>query len=68
MAPQGVVWLRITVDAQGVPLRGEPVSGDPILFEASLKSVLKWRWDSPLDHGHPAPFTFLVGVDFHRDR
>lgn len=63
----GVVWLRVTVDAEGMPISAVPLNGNPLLHQECIRTAMKWRWDSPLKHGHEAPYSFRLGFDFKQD-
>jgi TonB family protein len=61
---QGTVTLNIEVGADGKVEHVEPVSGPPILMQASIDAVLQWAYKPTLLNGQPVGVTTTVDVNF----
>ena len=57
---QGVVKLRVTVEADGSPHSIETIGGNPVLVKAAQDAVLRWKWVPG-----PKPTKEIVELRFH---
>jgi protein TonB len=62
---QGVVLLGATIDAKGNIADLKVLQGDPILAEASIDSVKKWKYRPYLLNGEPVEVVTTIKVQFH---
>ena len=61
---QGVVILEATVSAQGHVQSVRVLRANPLLQDAAVRAVKKWRYDPLLLNGTPTPFVLTVTVSF----
>lgn len=61
---QGLVSVDLTVSGSGAVLKAKPVSGNPILMQAALDAVLKWKYSPFLIDGKPATVQISVTIPF----
>lgn len=61
---QGRVRVQVDVSSAGTVSRAHVRSGNPLLAEAVLSSVYKWRFRPFAVEGDSTPFTTLVDVNF----
>lgn len=57
---EGYVTVRVTVNAQGIPITVEPIQGNEILMAECLRVLMLWRFEEPAKYGLPAPASFPV--------
>jgi TonB family protein len=71
---QGQVWVKILVSETGDVENVEVISGDPILADAALKAVKKWKFKPFLKNGNPVkvstklPFNFAFTENVHEEK
>jgi TonB family protein len=61
---QGTVQLSVDIGADGRVEHVEPVSGPPLLVQASIDAVLQWAYKPTLLNGQPVGVTTTVDVNF----
>ena len=63
---EGLVLLRAEVNAQGEPVKVEiqKSSGYPLLDQAALKTVRKWKFQPPQENGESRPGNLVLPVEF----
>lgn len=63
---EGLVLLHAEVNAQGEPVKVEiqKSSGYPLLDQAALKTVRKWRFRPPQENGESRPGNLVLPVEF----
>jgi protein TonB len=61
---QGDVVLQVTINRRGQIQRTRIVSGHPILVQAAIDAVKKWRYKPFLVAGEPANVETTVRVKF----
>jgi len=61
---QGQVTVRITVNTNGEVETADVVSGEPILRDAALEAVRKWKFQPYIHNGHAVNVTTTLPVDF----
>jgi TonB family protein len=64
---QGSVVLRITITEEGTVTGVNVVSGHPILIQAAIDAVTKWRYKPFLVENKPAAVQTIVTVPFILD-
>lgn len=62
---QGDVLLQATIDTKGNITKLNPVRGDPILVEASIKAVKQWRYKPYVLNGEPVEVETTIRIVFH---
>jgi len=71
---QGQVWVKILVSETGDVESAEIVSGDPVLADAAVKAVKKWKFKPFLKNGQPVkvstklPFNFAFSENVHVEK
>jgi protein TonB len=61
---QGDVVLDATIDAQGNVIDARVVSGHPLLYDAALNAVRKWKYEPTYLNDEPVPIQMNVIVSF----
>lgn len=61
---QGAVRLDIVIGTDGKVLRADVVSGDPLLAEAAVEAVRKWKYERTLVNGEAVEVAMFVDVVF----
>jgi TonB family protein len=61
---EGIVWVRVTVSEDGLPLEAKAISGPEVLIPNTLKAVKKWRFGSLHRKGVRGTATVDVSVLF----
>jgi TonB family protein len=61
---QGSATIDLTISEIGSVVTAKPVSGSPILMQAALDAVLKWKYRPFLIEGKPGTVQTLVSVPF----
>jgi len=61
---EGDVVLDATIDAQGNVLDARVVSGHPLLYDAALNAVRKWKFEPTYLNDEPVPIQMNVTVSF----
>jgi protein TonB len=59
-----LVILEINIDEAGNVSVLRTVSGDPLLNDAAVKAVEKWKYEPSLFNGHPTATVSTVVVNF----
>ena len=67
-AVQGLVLMEITVNEKGEVWGARVVRGEPLLQDAALKAVRRWRFSPALLDGIPVPVLCFVELEFALDR
>jgi TonB family protein len=62
---QGDVLLQATIDTKGNLVKLKVVQGDPILVEAAVDAVKKWRYRPYLLKGEPVEVETTIRIQFH---
>jgi len=62
---EGDVLLQATIDTQGNIINLRAVQGEPILVEASMDAVKKWRYRPYKLKGEPVEVETTIRVQFH---
>lgn|GEM_PF-1496340 len=65
---EGTVRLRATITAEGTVREVKVMDGHPILAEAALEAVSKWRYSPAQIGGRPVEMPTTVEVDFFLPR
>jgi periplasmic protein TonB len=61
----GDVLLQVTIDTKGNLINIKPMQGDPILVEASIDAVKKWRYRPYKINDEPVEVETTVKVRFY---
>ena len=61
---RGPVWLRLHISETGDVEEVDIVSGDPILTDAAVEAVKKWKFKPYIKNGRPAKVLYKMPVDF----
>jgi len=61
---QGQVVIRMTIDAKGVPVQVETVSGPDMFLASATQAARQWRFTPAMQDGQPVAATFLLTLDF----
>lgn len=61
---QGDVVIDSVIDQQGEVTQMKVVSGSPVLVQAAMQAVEKWKYQPTLLNGHPVAVDMLVTVHF----
>src|SRR5215469_3168897 len=61
---QGQVWVRLHISETGDVEGVDVVSGDPILAEAAVNAVKKWKFKPYIKNGHPVKVLYKMPMDF----
>jgi periplasmic protein TonB len=61
---EGVVQLRVTVGADGVPRNAEAVSGNRVLVQAARDAVMRWRYRPARRNGVAVEELTTASVEF----
>jgi TonB family protein len=61
---QGEVWLKILVSETGDVENIEVISGDPILADAAVRAVKKWKFKAFIKNGKPIKASAKLPIDF----
>ncbi len=61
---EGIVWVRVTVSEDGLPLDAKPLSGPEVLIPNTMEAVKKWRFGSLRRKGIRGSATVDVSVLF----
>ncbi len=60
MKLSGTVKIQVTVAPNGTAKATKPVGGNPVLIEAAVEAVKKWRWeDAPAETTEVIEFRFV---------
>ena len=62
---EGDVLLQATIDTKGNLINLNAVQGDPILVEASIDAVKKWKYRPYLLKGEPVEVETTIKIQFH---
>jgi TonB family protein len=62
---QGVVRLRATIDRKGNVANVRVLEGDPILAEAAVKAVKRWKYRPHLLNGEAVEAETAITIQFH---
>lgn len=62
---QGDVILQATIDTKGNLVNLKAVQGDPILVEAAVDAVKKWRYRPYILNGEPVDVDTTIKIQFH---
>lgn len=62
---EGIVKLEIIVGTDGAPRQLKVLHGHPILTQAAIKAVGKWRYEPTTLAGEPVEVLTTVNVVFH---
>lgn len=71
---QGQVWVKILVSETGDVENVEVISGDPVLADAAVHAVKKWKFKPFLKNGNPVkvstklPFNFAFAENVHEEK
>ncbi len=60
----GTVVIEAVIDEQGNVVRAQVLSGNPMLVQAALDAVAKWKYEPTLLNGQPIAVEMKVFVDF----
>lgn len=55
----GTVKIQVTVSATGVPKSTKAVGGNPVLIEAAVDALKKWRWEPGSETTEVIEFHFI---------
>ncbi len=56
----GTVKIQVTVTPNGIAKTTKPVGGNPVLIEAAVEALKKWRWeDAPAETTEVVEFRFV---------
>jgi len=61
---QGEVIISAVIDAQGNVVEMKVVSGHPLLYEAAMKALAKWKFEPTYLNGEPVAVTWNASVKF----
>jgi TonB family protein len=61
---QGVVVISAIIDEQGNVVQMKIVSGHPLLYEAAMKALRKWKFEPTYLNGEPYPVSFDINITF----
>ena len=61
---QGQVWVKILVSETGDVEEAEVISGNPILADAAVHAVKKWKFKPFIKNGKPVKVSTKVPIDF----
>jgi protein TonB len=61
---QGLVQLRMTIDAQGVPTDVQILSGHPALTAEAVRAARLWRFSPAMVGGQAVPAVFNLTINF----
>jgi len=61
---QGQVWLKVHISETGDVEGVDVLSGDPILAEAAVDAVKKWKFKPYIKDGRPAKVLYKMPMDF----
>ena len=64
---QGTVRMRVLVGPNGTVKHEELISGHPLLADAALKGVSRWRYRPAVSGGKDKEVAFEVDVTFELD-
>ncbi len=56
----GVVKIQVNVTAAGVAKSTKPLGGNPVLIEAAIDAVRKWRWEAGSESVEVVEFHFTA--------
>jgi len=62
---QGDVLLQATIDTQGNLTNLKAVQGDPVLVEAAMDAVKKWKYRPYILNGEPVDVDTTIKIQFH---
>jgi protein TonB len=62
---QGEVVMKMTITVKGDVENLHVVQGDPLLAEAALDAVKKWKYKPFMLNGQPVPIDTVVRINFH---
>ncbi len=62
---EGDVLLQATIDTQGNLTNLKVVQGEPILVEASMDAVKKWKYRPYIYEGKPVEVDTTIRIEFH---
>jgi protein TonB len=60
----GKVVLHVYVDEEGTPCWVRVLKGDPILADASVEAIRRWRFHPATSRGIPVGVWFEIPMDF----
>jgi protein TonB len=60
----GDVLLQATIDTKGNIINLKAIQGDPILVEASMDAVKKWRYQPYKINGEPVEVETTIRIQF----
>lgn len=63
----GTVRFAVVVGMDGTPVTIQPLSGNPLLFDAAENAVRQWVWKPALVNNKPAEIETEVEVTFSPD-
>lgn len=63
----GDIVIDTTIDASGNVTAMKVVSGPPVLRQAALDALRRWKYAPSMLNGQPIPVQMTVTVRFHRD-
>ena len=61
---QGQVVVRMVINAQGVPIQAEAVSGPEVFKGPAMRAAQQWRFQPATQGGQAVPATFLLTLNF----
>lgn len=61
---QGQVWVKILVSETGAVESVEVISGDPVLADAAVDAVKKWKFKPFIKNGKPVKVSTKLPMDF----
>jgi protein TonB len=62
---QGDVKIDAIVDKDGNVVQAHALSGPPLLVDAALKAVTRWKYQPTYLNGSPYPLELIVDINFH---
>lgn len=63
----GPVWLRLHISEAGDVEEVDIVNGDPILADAAVEAVRKWKFKPYIKNGRPAKVLYKTPIEFASD-
>jgi protein TonB len=62
---QGEITVQATIDAAGKVTDAKAVSGPPLLQQAAMDAVRRWKYEPATLDGKPVPMQIVVKVKFN---